>query len=181
MGEEARFIARYASVYVTGSSFAEVGDQLHARGFDMLAASQTAHGVLVVPHTKPDRQAARVFKEVPAAVEEPKVEVEDKPMSTDLAAAVFAGAKVEAGIEEGIQLECHACGAVHPEGALCMIPIFSRQKCCLRDIYPHDGPHEAATQEGLITHRWIEEVVITDLPFNGYAPWSEDDDEEAYG
>jgi len=203
MGEEARFVARYASVYVTGSSFGEVGDVLARRGFNMTAARQTDHGVLIIPHKKPNRAEAHLFRELDAVTEEPKAKSalngnapkngvavgpeNRKPMQVDVAAATFAGAKVDAGIEEGIGLQCRGCGAVHPEGVVCLVPIFFEIGLCdcgtrhllLDKLYAHPGPHEAATEEGEITHRWMEELVVTDLPFDGYHPLT-DDEREAF-
>lgn len=169
--EEHPFIARYASVCVTGSSFAEVGDVLAARGFDMVRATQTARGVLVVPHKRPDRQAAHVYRQVPKVngVEKPEPEI---PMQVDVAAAMLKTAEIESGLREPIiGLQCRECGAVHPEGVVCLVPIFFEVEChhCGREeCYTHPGPHEHADHEGVITHRWVTEMVIKDLPYDGY-------------
>lgn len=207
MGEEARFVARYASVYVRGESFQEVGDVLAERGFDMVRAAQTDRGVLVIPHKEENRQSAHLFAMLDSVevaekpddcnhngaatlaqyrkelddglrarrnghtVEQAKPAwstPDDEPMSVQVAAAHLAGAEVEAGAVEPIPLTCGECGAVHPEGVVCLVPIFYERRCCIVETYAHDGPHEAATDDGLITHRWIEELVVTDLPFDSY-------------
>jgi len=220
MGEEARFVARYASVYVRGSSFQEVGDVLAERGFDMVRAAQTDHGVLVIPHREENRQSAHLFAmldsvEVAEKVDDcdhppmsldasaladvvcvcadfrkqhasgvwpsptwfcrthGQVDVSDMGQSLQVARAALAGAKVEAGLVEPIPLTCGTCGSVHPEGVICLVPVFYERictdpNCGAMTTYGHDGPHEAVTDDGLITHRWVEELVVTDLPFNGY-------------
>lgn len=218
MGEEARYVARYASVYVRGDSFREVGDELAERGFDMVRAAQTEQGVLVIPHKEENRQAAHLFAALDAVPCEHKEDAppamslgatlaerrkelddglrarrngkphsgtqvakpasDDQPMSVGVASAYLAGAEVEAGVREPIPLTCGECGAVHPEGVVCLIPIFFERRCCVVETYAHDGPHEAATEDGLITHRWIEELVVTDMPFNAYAAHQDDDGEE---
>jgi hypothetical protein len=186
MGEEAhRYVARYASQYVTGQTFTEVGDVLHQRGFDMQRAEQTEHGVLLIPHKDGRRMAARLFQNLPTVEPEHKhngdavaEETHVQPMQVDVAAATFAGAKVEAGIDDGVALKCRECGAVHPEGVVCMVPIFYETRCCLEQTYAHPGPHEASTEEGVITHRWIEERVITDVPFDAYHPLTDEEREE---
>jgi hypothetical protein len=204
MGEEAHFVARYASVVVTGGSFGEVGDVLHKRGFNMRAARQTDHGVLIIPHSKPGRAEAHLFRQLDAVEEEIKavtvngngrMPVDDmdalraeihqaspkpmKPVQPDAAALAEAA---EAGTGDAVDLQCGTCGAVHPLGVVCMVPIFFEQKCCYPITYAHKGPHEAGVQDAdgvlVITHRWIEERVITDLPFNSYGPLDEDDEEE---
>jgi hypothetical protein len=249
MGEEARFVARYASVYVRGNTFAEVGDVLAERGFDMVRATQTERGVLVIPHSQDNRQAAHLFAQLDPVEAAVKEDVEPKtngkvvngskvegcvcsefrtqyasgvwplpnwfckvhgqvdvsggtapptdpdaraewaiervkllreeagnpePMSVELASATLAGDKVLAGVDDTFPLTSCECGAVHPEGMVCLIPIFIEKKCCLVTTYGHNGPHEAADAEGVITHRWIEELVITDLPFNAYGPGCDD-------
>lgn len=178
MHEEAQFIARYASVYVTGKSFAQVGDVLHQRGFNMLAARQTDHGVLVVPHRKKNRVAARVYRQLePVEAEEKPPEPE--PMSLGAAEIEVVTAAVESGAVKPVGLTCRECGAVHPEGVVCVIPIMAHLRCCIQETYAHEGPHEAATPEGVVTHRWIEELVITDLPFNAYGLYEEEEDSDA--
>lgn len=208
MGEEARFVARYASVYVRGESFTEVGDVLHERGFDLARAAQTERGVLVIPHKEDNRQAAHLFAmldpvevaEKPGAmsldappmaaipknpderaawaqarVTEMQAAVEAPPMTVEMASVELAGAKVAAGAVEPIPLTCGDCGSMHPEGVICLVPVFFERTCCTVNTYGHDGPHEAATADGVITHRWIEELVITDLPFNAYGQYEEVD------
>jgi hypothetical protein len=176
IGEQHSFIARYASKTLTHASFPDLGDELVARGFDMTRARANAHGVLLVPHRDRRRQAARVFK-VLAPVEE-AVKEDEPPMSLDVAAAMLAGAEFEAGMRPAPGLSCRVCGAVHPEGVVCFVPILYEVRCCVERTYPHEGPHEAVDGEGLVTHRWIEELVITDLPYNFYGPT--DNDEEEY-
>lgn len=208
MGEEARYVARYASVYVRGNTFTEVGDELHRRGFDLPRAAQTERGVLVIPHKEENRQAAHLFamldnvevaekplEDIPvtmsldapdlldrpptdpderaawarARVDRMRAEV-DAPMSLDVASAFVAGAEVESGAVSPIPLTCGDCGSMHPEGVICLVPVFYESAECCHAIvtYGHDGPHEAATPDGVITHRWITEMVVTDLPFNAY-------------
>jgi hypothetical protein len=151
---------------VSGPTFSHVGDQLAERGFDMTRASANQHGVLVVPHRDGRRQAARLFKVLEAVAEEPKAE--DAPLSIEVANAMLAGESVAAGVHDGPPLQCRGCGHVHPEGAVCLIPILFEMRCCYERTYPHDGPHEATDPEGVVTHRWVEELVITDLAFNAY-------------
>jgi hypothetical protein len=141
-GEAHSFVARYASRTVTGMTFSEVGDALVARGFDMTSAIATAHGVLIVPHSDPTRNAAHVFKVVAP------VEVVEKPMQVDVASALLAGESVMAGLSNGPPIQCRTCGAVHPEGVVCVIPVFYEVLCDMcgsETSYNHDGPHEAAT------------------------------------
>lgn len=194
MAEEARFVARYASQYVTGDTFTEVGNVLAERGFDMTAARQTDHGVLIIPHRKPGRISAHLFRQLDPITEAEKLEECDcppppveaepspPPMRVDLAAATLAGAEVEAGVRDGVGLKCRECGAVHPEGMVCMIPVMYEKRCCLEQTYAHDGPHEAGhhdpdTDTVVITHRWIEELVCTDLPFNAYGHYEDECDD----
>lgn len=208
MGEEARFVARYASVYVRGETFKEVGDELHARGFAMHRATQTDSGVLVIPHAEEGQQAAHLFAKLDTAEEAVKPHndvtgctcehfrvqhaagagearwrcpdhghVDESPRSIEAAGADLAYAAVMAGVVEPIPLTCGTCGSVHPEGVVCVVPImFKRIGCCHTvTTYAHDGPHEARTDDGVVTHRWIEETVITDLPFNFYGAYSEEE------
>jgi hypothetical protein len=191
MGEEAQYIARYASVHITGESFTEVGDILAARGFDMTSATQTDQGVLVIPHRKRNRAEAHVFRQLPPVAPEfkpldaPPLNGNGlngnghahEPMSLGAAQVELVTAKVESGAVEPIGLQCGTCGAVHPEGVVCMIPVFYEKRCCLEHTFAHDGPHEAGTDDGQITHRWIEELVCTDLPFNAYGHYEDECDD----
>lgn len=89
MGEEARYVARYASTYVRGETFSEVGNVLAERGFDMVRATQTERGVLVVPHTRPERQAAHLFVALDAVEEAEKPDVDDMPSVLEPGASRF--------------------------------------------------------------------------------------------
>lgn len=168
------FIARYCNTELTGHSFTEIGDALTAKGFAMTRAHQKSDGILMVPHAKSERVWAKLFMRLPAVEEA----VKEPPMSTEVAAAALAGAEVLAGMAKGVGITSRDCGAVHPEGVVCTLPVYAERPCCVDVIYPHDGPHEV-TVEGVITHRWISELVITDLPFNSYGEYAEDDGEVA--
>jgi len=170
-GETPQFVARYASQVVTGTTFAEVGDTLAERGFDMARATATAQGVLLVPHTDRSRQAAHLYQELVPVEQAPKPVI---PVQLDVATAMLAGAEVESGFRDGAALACRDCGAVHPEGVVCVIPIMYEMQCCTERTYPHHGPHEHRVN-GRVTHRWVEELVITDLAFNGYQPIDEEE------
>jgi hypothetical protein len=196
MGEEAQFIARYGKRTITGHSFTEVGDVLAARGFDMVKAEQTDHGVLLIPHRRRDRMAARLYHQLPAVKEEPKhngVEHHNgvqhhngDAVTTDAQPVAVGGAASLAEPAEAkpiVGLQTCECGAVHPDGLFCMIPVLYEKRCCLEHSYAHAGPHEAGvhdpeTDTVVITHRWIEELVITDLPFTAYKPLTDEEREE---
>jgi hypothetical protein len=60
---------------------------------------------------------------------------------------------------------------------VCLIPILYEMHCCTERTYAHVGPHEALGPDGIVTHRWVEELTVVDLPFNGYGEM--DDEEEA--
>jgi hypothetical protein len=165
-----QFIARYCNSTLTGGSFTEVGDQLISKGFDMTLAYDKGDGVLCVPHVKSSNVTAKVFRK--PVHEEPAKPI---PVQADLAKAIAAGAKVASG--DGIKhMRTRQCGAVHPEGVICVLMVFAERPCCVDVIYPHEGPHEVH-RDGMVTHRWITEMVITDLPFNGYGEYVDEDEE----
>jgi hypothetical protein len=167
----ARFVARYATQTFTGSSFSEVGDKLAGRGFDMTRMCHIEDHTYRVPHRDPHRRPAYIVH-TPAPPEPPPV----LPVPIDLQKAMLIAAALSNRTMEPIPLTCRECGAIHPEGAVCVLPIYYEVKCCHETIYAHKGPHEAVNSGGIITHRWVEERVITDLPFNAYAPNGHDPD-----
>jgi len=160
---EQAYVARYCNTTLTGHSFTEVGDQLVSKGFDMARAEQKPDGILIVPHAKSARVWAKVYSKVEPVT--PTV-IEVQP---EVAKAAAAGAKAAKQMA-AVGIYTRDCGAVHPEGVVCIIPVFAEKACCSEVIYPHDGPHQVVV-EGQVTHRWIEEHVITDLPFNAYGEY----------
>ena len=169
---ERAFVARNCNTTLTGHSFTEIGDQLIVKGFDMARAEQKPDGILVVPHAKSARVWAKVYSKV-APVDPVVIDVQP-----EVAKAVEAGERVAKQMS-AVGIYTRDCGAVHPEGVVCIIPVFAERACCSEVIYPHDGPHEVTNEHGVVTHRWIEERVVTDLPFNGYGEYV--DNEEQIG
>jgi hypothetical protein len=129
----------------------------------MSKAYQVDTHTLCVPH--PDKRRKPVH-----ITHYPPPPAPPTPPPLDLTNAMKAAVEVSAGTRTPVPLTCRECGAMHPEGAVCLRPIYFEVKCCHEKVYPHDGPHEATDSAGRITHRWIEERVITDMPFNAYGP-----------
>jgi hypothetical protein len=159
------FVARYCNTTLKRGSFTEIGDALIDKGFNMSAAYAKDDGVLVVPHTRTPRVTATLFASLGHVEESVK---EPIPTRLDLANATLAGAAVMDGFEDGAKVAARDCGAVHPDGMVCILPVFAERLCCSERVFPHDGPHQVHGDDGVITHRWVEELIIRDLPFNTY-------------
>lgn len=65
-------------------------------------------------------------------------------------------------------MQTRGCGAVHPDGVVCVKTVYFEHGCCADTIYGHDDPHEHIDQDGVITHKWEETLVVKDLPYDGY-------------
>lgn len=169
MDDEYAFRAVYGNTVIKGHSFTAVADALIERGFDMTRVEPDGDGNLRVPHTTPRRRAAllSVVRNEPEPV---VLSPEDQRIEQQMLAAyraVYNGAVVP-----GIQTR--ACGAVHTEGAVCLIPVlFEALHCGCGDmVYPHEQPHEATDENG-VRYRWEEVLMIQDLPYDSYGTTDE--------
>jgi len=80
-------------------------------------------------------------------------------------------------------VEARACGAVHPDGVVCLVPVFfeTAAKTCAscgsmttgEVVYQHQPPHESWNGDGVVTHRWEENsattITVKDYPRDVYS------------
>lgn len=66
-------------------------------------------------------------------------------------------------------LQIRECGAVHPDGVVCSLPVYYEKGCCYDKVVPHEEPHESTSKDGRVTHRWEEVSKVMDLPFDAYS------------
>ena len=79
--------------------------------------------------------------------------------------------------DEEKEIKVRQCGMVYGDGVVCMRHVYYQEGCCSDKVFNHKGPHEATDKNGRITHRWKQKIVIEPLPFDGYMPLEDDDDE----
>lgn len=175
------FVARFGNTVIRGASFEAVGDALVERGFKMVDAVRVGPGEIEIPHTKPSRQKARLKANLPEPEPPAPPPVISEQARIDVAAAQLAGAAVMAGAAEPNDFGTRECGAVHSDGVICLIGIFVEKvadcECCGGEIvYHHEGPHEAADEDG-VKYRWTVVSVIQDHEFNSYGPIQDEDSE----
>jgi hypothetical protein len=175
------FVARFGNTVIRGSSFEAVGDALVERGFQMVKAVHVGPGEVEIPHSKPSRQPARLKAKLPEPTPEPEPVISQE--TTLLMARVeMATAAAMSGATPPIgDFGSRPCGAVHSDGVVCLIVVFIERvndcECCGGEIvYHHEGPHEAADEDG-VKYRWTAVTVIQDHEYNSYGPIQDEDSE----
>lgn len=175
---EHKYVAKYGNTVLKGNSFTDVCDVLQERGFimeDAVVMSHPSNGgdrnIIKIPHSNPSRKPAKL-----EYLNGHTVEIETTTVSVEIASAELTYTSVITGTTQPTGLATRECGAVHPEGVACFIPIlYEPLSCSCGDrTYQHEGPHEAVTPEG-VKFRWEEVLIIRDLPFNTYGPMSEEE------
>lgn len=154
-----QYVASYGRSVLRGTSFATVCDRLVAEGYAVHRAKEVQRGVLEIPHNKATRNPAVLRSSIADQPAEPEEQIE--PAWTPEPIPVPT-------VVVGIQVR--ECGTVHPDGAVCIIPVFFETPACgcADKVYEHDGPHEAHDEYG-VSHRWTEVLTVEDADFDCYS------------